>query len=342
METPEKTATAWAVSVLNLPEGTIPTATPISRGGSDRSFYRLRWDSGSALLMIYHSERRENAFFAPIGFFLRAIGVAVPEIYGHDPGQCFLVMEDLGDDDLWSCREVSWDIRRHLYEKTLDVISRLHAYPLAAFPETTVPLMDGFDATLYRWERDYFREHFVAGVCRIHLSPMEDSLLEQELGALALRLDSAPQALIHRDFQSQNVMIRDGEPVLIDFQGMRRGNPLYDLASLLYDPYVSMTQEEREALIQYYYDASGQTASWDRFLENVRSGAAQRLMQALGAYGFLGLVKGRRQFLGHIAAGLRHLEEATRDAGSLSLLNGLARQCQQTLNEKGHASASQA
>ena len=334
METSENRGTAWAVSVLKLPKGKIPTAVPISRGGSDRTFYRLRWDGGNALLMIYRSERRENAFYVPIDLFLRGIGVAVPEIYGHDPDQGFLVMEDLGDDDLWSYRAASWDIRRRLYEKTLDVIGRLHAYPLESFPEETVPLMEGFDDALYRWERDYFREHFVAGVCRIHRTPTEDSDLEQELAALGLRLQSAPQALIHRDFQSQNVMIREGEPILIDFQGMRRGNPLYDVASLLYDPYVTLTPEERETLLRYYYDASGRTANWSWFLEHFRNGAAQRLMQALGAYGFLGLVKGRWQFLGHITAGLSHLEEATRTADSLPLLNGLARQCRQVLDKK--------
>lgn len=327
-------ALAWAISVLNLPQAEALTTTPISRGGSDRTFYRLSWPSHSALLMHYRFERRENAFYAPIGRFLNEIGVRVPEIYGHDAEQGFLVMEDLGDDDLWSYRTASWDVRRPLYEKTLNVIRHLHTYPLVSFPEKTVPLMEGFDAALYGWERDYFREHFVEGVCRIRRGQTADSALEHELAALAIRLQSDPQALIHRDFQSQNIMIRHGEPVLIDFQGMRRGNPLYDLASLLYDPYVMLTEAERIALLRYYYDACGYQADWTGFLGRFRDGAAQRLMQALGAYGFLGLVKGRPEFLGHIQNGLHHLEEATREAENLSLLHDLTKQCRQIIAQR--------
>ena len=116
--------------------------------------------------------------------------------------------------------------------------------------------MPGFDANLYRWERNYFREECVRNVCRVDLAAAEEEALEAELSALAGRLIETPPALVHRDLQSQNVMIRDGEPILIDFQGMRPGSPFYDLGSLLCDPYVSFPEGEREGLLRFYHETS--------------------------------------------------------------------------------------
>jgi N-acetylmuramate 1-kinase len=328
---------AWALAVLGLPAGAPVSAVPLTKGGSDRRFYRLRWNGRSVLLMRYLHERRENSYYAPIGRFLREIGVAVPEIFHHDAAQGFLLLEDLGDEDLWSCRQAPWEVRQELYEKTLVQIQRLHAYPLTAFSRAGIPVMDGFDAALYRWERDYFAENFVGGVCGITMSSQRKRALEEELGALARRLAAATPALIHRDFQSQNVMLRSREPVLIDFQGMRLGNPLYDVGSLLYDPYVAMTEDERMVLLARYHALSGAEWFWPDLQEAFREASAQRLMQALGAYGFLGLKKGRPAFLRHCASATRNLAEATREDGRLTLLHVLALECRQAVREGPYA-----
>ncbi|MDD5169375.1 MAG: phosphotransferase [Syntrophales bacterium] len=317
----------WALFHLDLKADDSFTVRPLSRGGSERNFYRLSWDDRSVFLMHYLKERRENAYYVPIGRFLKGIDVAVPEIFHHDAEKGFIVMEDLGDRDMWSYRLASPDILLHLYKRTLDLVHILHAYPLESFPRSTVPLMEGFDGALYRWERDYFRENFVAGVCGIRLGPREVQSLENELDALAKRLEMADQSLVHRDLQSQNIMIRDGKPVFIDFQGMRVGDPLYDLGSLLYDPYVEMDGGMRDILLSYYYEISGKSIDWTSFREMFREASAQRLMQALGAYGFLGLKRGRPGFLKHIGHGLRNLLEVTQDAADLPLLYGLTRQC---------------
>src|SRR5207248_5844344 len=112
------------------------------------------------------------------------------------------------------------------------------------------------------------------------------------LSEVAQGLGQLPRLLVHRDFQSQNIMMRNGRAHLIDFQGMRPGLAQYDLASLLYDPYVDLNEAERDELLEHYY---GEQPSTD-FLETLRLCAMQRLMQALGAYGFLGLVKAYQHF----------------------------------------------
>ena len=187
--------------------------------------------------------------------------------------------------------------------------------------------MPGFSPELYRWERDYFREQCVGKVCGIVLGAAEGDALERELAALAGRLLDAPAVLVHRDLQSQNVMVRAGTPFLIDFQGLRLGSPFYDLGSLLYDPYVEIGEELRAALLQYYYDLTRPAAGWELFRELFSLAAAQRLMQALGAYGFLGLGKGKRYFLAHIPPALDRLIAVTEEGGRLPRLHALARRC---------------
>ena len=125
--------------------------------------------------------------------------------------------------------------------------------------------MDGFSPDLYRWERDYFREHFVRGFCGIELERPEEEELEAELSALADRLGKSGRCLVHRDLQSQNVMIRDGEPFLIDFQGMRFGSPFYDLGSLLCDPYVDLSDEEIEDFSPSTMGCRNRNLDWAAF-----------------------------------------------------------------------------
>jgi aminoglycoside/choline kinase family phosphotransferase len=163
----------------------------------------------------------------------------------------------------------------------------------------------------------------------IGLDGAEAGALEGELSRLADRLLSTPSGLIHRDLQSQNVMIRGGEPVLIDFQGLRRGSPFYDLGSLLFDPYVTFPEGAREELLGDYQGMCGSACSGEAFRELFLLASAQRLMQALGAYGFLGLKRAKPHFLAHIPAALDNLIAVTAEAGSLPLLQALARRCRE-------------
>src|SRR5439155_527103 len=135
-------------------------------------------------------------------------------------------------------------------------------------------------------------------------------------------LASFPRVLVHRDFQSQNVIIQNGQANLIDFQGMRPGLAYYDLASLLYDPYIDVAEAERAELIAYYRGRqleNGITIDGD-FDLTLRLCAIQRLMQALGAYGFLGLVRGHKNFLQYIPRAVRSLRHIVAKVDNLKPL----------------------
>jgi aminoglycoside/choline kinase family phosphotransferase len=294
------------------------TVQPLEKGGSDRNFYRMEMGSASMILAKYGSQREENRHYVEIDLFLEGLGVRVPQIYFHDEAEGLIWMEDLGDRDLWSFREEPWDVRRKLYHSALEQVLPMHTYA-AEEPVAGLKLQPHFDAALYRWERGYFLEN-----CLGRYFGVDAGLIEEcrgRMDEIALRLEREPRFLVHRDFQSQNIVVKDGGACLIDFQGMRPGLPHYDLASLLYDPYVSLTAAERGELIAWYLERS--PLSRQQFHEIYDLCAMQRLMQALGAYGFLGLVKERAHFLAHIPAAMRSLREVVGRIGGLEELGGV-------------------
>ena len=299
---------------------------PLEKGGSDRKFYRMAFnDEHSMILAKYGRQREENRHYVDIARFLAGVGVRVPEIYFHDDEEGLIWMEDLGDRDLWSYRAEPWPVRRELYHNALDQLLALHTRAHVATPLEPPQLQAEFNAELYRWEQNYFLENCLVRHFGLDADVVEEKCDRARLGEIATHLASLPRCFVHRDFQSQNIVIKDGTACFIDFQGMRPGLPQYDLASLLYDPYVHLPESERAALLDHYLTALtdfGQTPAAD-FMTIYDLCAMQRLMQALGAYGFLGHVKERPHFLEHIPAALASLREVL---ARIPGLNGLRAQ----------------
>jgi N-acetylmuramate 1-kinase len=168
-----------------------------------------------------------------------------------------------------------------------------------------------FNAALYRWEQRYFFNNCLGRYFRMSESRRKELAALPRLREIAKHLASLPRVLVHRDFQSQNIIIQNGQANLIDFQGMRPGLAEYDLASLFFDPYVELSDAEQSELISYYRQKqadNGRTAD-GRFDDTLQLCAMQRLMQALGAYGFLSLVKGHENFLQYIPRAVRSLRD---------------------------------
>jgi N-acetylmuramate 1-kinase len=227
----------------------------LERGGSDRKYYRVRFGADSSLILAkYQKEKAENVRFVTVANFLQGIGGNAPLIYFHDDQEGLIWMQDLGNEDLWHHRTVAWPVRRILYQRTLDQVIRLHrtdpavASNCAGLPE--------FDFALYRWEQEYGLQNCFQRCFEVSGDRVQALLARRELVELAEELAGHPRVLVHRDLQSQNIIITEDKPFLIDFQGMRPGLAAYDLASLLYDPYVDLTDAEREALLAYYIERS--------------------------------------------------------------------------------------
>src|SRR6266436_10059300 len=299
---------------------------PIEKGGSDRKFYRIQCGADSAaaglVLVKYNLEREENRHYVQIASFLDARGIRVPKIYFHDPAEGLIWIEDLGERDLCSYQHESWLVRRAFYESALDQIVKLHSLPESVCVEMKEHLPAEFNAALYRWEQKYFFDNCLGRYFKIDESKRKELAALSRLREIPKHLAGLPRVLVHRDLQSQNIIIQNGQANLIDFQGMRPGLAEYDLASLLSDPYVDLTEAERAELITYYREqqSKSETTRGGDFDSTLRLCVMQRLMQALGAYGFLGLVKGNQNFLKYIPRAVRSLRDTVAKIDTLEPL----------------------
>jgi aminoglycoside/choline kinase family phosphotransferase len=302
---------------------------PIEKGGSDRKFYRIRCSEEQTLILVkYNLEREENRHYVPIAKFLEEHGIRVPKIYFHDPAEGLIWIEDLGDSDLYSYHRETWLVRRTFYESALDQIVTLHSLPESVCVKMKEHLPAEFDAALYLWEQNYFFENCLGRYFKLDQAKREELTTLPALHEIAEGLARLPRVLVHRDFQSQNIIIRSGQAYLIDFQGLRPGLAEYDLASLLYDPYVDLTEAERTELMAYCREQQVKNgmAINGEFDSKLRLCAMQRLMQALGAYGFLSLVKGHKHFLKHVPAAMKSLRSIVAEIGNLQPLEEILAQ----------------
>lgn len=301
---PTETILSTARQFLGV-DPTVPiTLEPIKRGASGRTIVRVKSPLREPFIGMHWTEEREdNERFVPVARFLKQAKLRVPEILHERARYRVALVEDLGDRDLLSFKDEPFAARLPLYESAFRQIDRLF---YAKVPKDFV-LMPPFDADLYRWEQEYFNEHVVEGMLAMDAGPLRR---DPVLGDMAVRLGTVARHLVHRDFQSQNLMVRGDEVWWIDFQGLRRGRQEYDLASLVYDPYLGHSRDEREALLDLWEEISEERPEPTLF----RQCAAQRLMQAMGAYGNILKQRGDEWYRPHLATAARLLGEVV--AGS--------------------------
>jgi len=287
--------------------------------GSNRSFWRVGIGKRRAILVRYSLERPENGRYAGHAQVLAAAGILVPRVLLDLPEARVLALEDWGDTDLQQLllrREANVDA---LYEPVLAAAARLHTVATKLVSQRQLAMEPAFDAALYRWEVDLFRNFLL--VKRYGMDDLPAGVAD-ELARVAQRLLEAPQVVVHRDFQSSNVLVRRGRMALIDFQGMRLGAAAYDLASLLCDPYVQLTPVVRQRLLARY--AALCPEQGESVTTLFAAAAVQRLVQALGAFGRLSGI-GHRRYAAYIAPAATTLEEMATTC-SLPALTALARE----------------
>jgi hypothetical protein len=153
---------------------------------------------------------------------------------------------------------------------------------------------------------NYFKYYFL----RLAGIPFSEQALEDDFESLTEFLLSAPREyFLYRDFQSRNIMLRDGQPFFLDYQGGRRGALQYDVASLLYDAKADLPPELRQQLLDHYLDtlAGFVEVKREEFLRHYYAYAYIRIMQALGAYGFRGFYERKVHFLQSVPYALKNL-----------------------------------
>ena len=286
------------------------TMIPIKRGASGRTIVRVKSPVHDDFIGVHWTDEREdNIQFVPVAEFLKNARFNVPEILYDRSQHNVALIEDLGDQDLLSLKDKPFKQRLPFYRSALEQIDRLF---YAKVPKD-LELMQPFDAALYRWEQRYFFDHFVEDFLKMNPVSLEK---DEALQEMAEGLGSTHKHLVHRDFQSQNLIIKDEKIFMIDFQGLRRGRQEYDLASLIFDPYMDHSVDEREALLDLWEEISDERPEKTLFHQC----AAQRLMQALGAFGKILVNRGDEWYRQHIpvaAKSLRIVSQGTPIGGAL-------------------------
>jgi aminoglycoside/choline kinase family phosphotransferase/dTDP-glucose pyrophosphorylase len=278
--------------------------------GSDRTFWRLVYGDERAIAIIYDDEARpENALYSAHARMLSKVGIPVPRVLADIPEKKVLAIEDCGREslqDIVSARGV--DVVK-IYKQVVQALAKFHTLGTeAALSKDAPKLNSAFGPELYKWERGLFEEFSVKGRYAYDGLP---SKVVSELEGVAMELGKSRPVLVHRDFQSTNVLFRaDRTFAFIDFQGMRLGCAAYDLASLLYDPYVKLDEKQRKILAKEYAAAAPELADVVKLLPMA---AVQRLIQALGAFGRLASV-GQEGFLKYISNALDNLLAAADEA----------------------------
>ena len=279
----------------------------IGTGGSDRKYYRVKKNDKSVALMQCKSDDPDFERQIEYTKFFLKHSIPVPELIEVKPDKMQAIFKDAGDISLYSylkCPREGKEIE-NIYRQVINVMILIHTVATEHVSECPLLQSRVFDYEHFRWETDYFIKRFVGGIKNIKVKNI--SALEKEFNHLALKADSFHKTVIHRDFQSQNIMIMKGQKLrIIDYQGARIGPPAYDVASILWDPYYRLEDNMRERLLEYYISKMKHSYLLRDALPFCR---LQRHMQALGAYGFLSSVKGKKYFLKYVSEGLRLLKE---------------------------------
>jgi aminoglycoside/choline kinase family phosphotransferase len=287
----------------------------VAGDGSNRSYYRLIGADLRTAIGAFGPDHEENRTFISYSRSLRQAGLPVPEIFAVDEAAGVWLEEDLGDTTLFNAlvearrREPDEAFPPSIlpaYRKVIDALPRFQveggrvidysvAYPRAAFDRQSI-----------LWDLNYFKYHFL----KLAHVPFNEQRLENDFGALAdflLRADT--RHFLYRDFQSRNIMLVDGEPFFIDYQGGRRGAPQYDIASLLYDAKAAIPDAVRDELLSYYLDVLSGYLEFDRdeFVELYRGYVLVRILQAMGAYGYRGFFERKARFLQSVPYAARNI-----------------------------------
>ncbi len=300
-------------AILKQKTETWSDAVLIGLGGSDRRYFRVRNDHTSAVLMECAPNDPDYERHIVYTNFFAAHTMPVPGLLAADSAHKRALFEDLGDASLYACMKPPRDSGyiSDMYARVLDILLKLHTRITNHVHECPLLRERIFDYEYLRWETSYFLDRFVTGLRSMSLENRKD--LDLEFHRLAQKTDAFPKSVIHRDFQCQNIMVtRNGIPRVIDFQGARMAPAAYDVASILWDPYHRLEDSVREKLVEYYIqERKKDSLDFDKktFMESLVLCRLQRHMQALGAYGFLSIVKGKKYFLKHVPEALRLLKD---------------------------------
>ncbi|MBN1481062.1 hypothetical protein EH223_01230 [candidate division KSB1 bacterium] len=292
--------------------GAVPSQiTPVMGDGSDRHIYRLYSDTGSSVIGVFGPRREENEAFVSFTRSFRTLGLPVPDIFAYDAEKGIYLESDLGDTTMyrWICQNdadsekcqtmyreiIEWLIKFQVTAR--DHVDYSKCYQFPAFLEDAI-----------QYDLNYFQTSFLSRFARVSYDRYQ---VQKDFITFITRLVHAESGyFLYRDFQSKNILLVHDHPFFIDYQSGRRGALQYDVASLLFDANVNLSEAFREQMLYFYIENVAKYLRIDDkiFVSFYYDFATVRMLQALAAFSFLSFDKGKKYFLKSIPNALQNIQ----------------------------------
>lgn len=302
----------------------------IAGDASGRIYYRLTFKSGAPMpSLVVMSFAPADAFksnevqvpgpkrnaFLDVGAYLARRELPVPAIYLADLDHGLILLEDLGDTQLFDVvKHAAPGEREAAYREAIDLWIRWLLATGRSDDRDCLAFTRRFDRELLSWECWHYVEWGIEALYGVQLCPAEKAAIKRHFARLVEELEAAPTVLVHRDYQSRNLMRHRGALAIIDFQDALIGPLPYDLVALLRDSYVTLPPAELSRLIAYAHGELQRhglcTLDEAAFTALFHAQTLQRKLKDAGRFVFIDRVKRNPWFLQHIPASLARVRAA--------------------------------
>jgi aminoglycoside/choline kinase family phosphotransferase len=307
---------------------------PLTGDASTRQYFRiLRPDNPSVVLAVYDTPFKFDELpFVNVSRLFTSIPLPIPAIAGHADDLGILILEDLGDVTLQAHLGVTQPIEHDaLYKQAVELVFRMQRKGAELESDEFIPYKVAFDREKLTWELNFFTKHFLEAYTGVVLTASARAALDEEWWTLATELAGEPRVLCHRDYHSRNLMLHDRRLYIIDYQDARMGPDTYDLASLLRDSYVDVSEARVDELIRGYLKLGGArqatSESFSAYRQRFDVMSLQRNLKALGTFGHQTTSRNNPVYIQYIPRTLSYvrtnLERYPRFARLRELLGGV-------------------
>lgn len=295
----------------------VVATTELSASGSNRKYYRLQ-GNGTSIIGVEGTSVDENRAFIQMSKHFQAQGLPVPRFLGQSVDGLYYIQEDLGDTLLFDFiaegrkTGVFCEAEKDMLRKTMQWLPKVQVLGADGFDFSVCYPQPEFNERSILWDLNYFKYCFLKST---GIEFQENKLEDDFVRFSNILMQTNTNTFMYRDFQSRNVMVKDGEPFFIDFQGGRRGPLYYDVASFLWQAKAKYSDELREELLEVYLKALGELMPVDEqeFRTQLKHFVLFRTLQVLGAYGFRGYFEKKPHFLQSIPFAIQNLREILHD-----------------------------
>lgn len=296
--------------------------TQLHGDASNRIYYRLSLPSKQSFIVMQLPQgpasiseeitniktRPKELPFINIDRYLQSQGLPVPRIYYENLKEGLLLLEDFGDETFEKViLKSDAETQKSWYQKAIDLLVSFQSKGANPDPHC-IAFQRSFDQTLLDWEFEHFFEYGIEVRQNKKIDPEDLKILKSESQKITKILTEVSYVLVHRDFQSRNLMIQNDHLKLLDFQDALMGPLPYDLVALLRDSYINLPWETVSELVDYFVSLRKDVSS------NFRRGfdlmTIQRKLKDTGRFVYIDRVKKNPNFLKHISDSLAYVRSA--------------------------------